>query len=88
MSARLHQRVGETSAALAASRWREHFTGDPVFLSTQLRIEGDLALAAGDTAGARKAWGRYLALRPAPDAGAAGAATSVVRRQLEDLGRR
>jgi hypothetical protein len=88
MSARLHQRLGETSAALTASRWREHFTGDPVFLSTQLRLEGDLALASGDTAAARKAWARYLALRPAPEAGAAAAATSAVRRQLEDSGRR
>jgi DNA-binding SARP family transcriptional activator len=85
VAARLHEKRGELKQALAASRWREHYTGDPVFLATQLRLEGDLARQLGDVASARRAYRHYLALRPAPDAGAAAAATEIVRRELAAL---
>jgi tetratricopeptide (TPR) repeat protein len=42
MSSRLHEQLGERSLALAASRWRERYTGDPFFLSTQLALEHSL----------------------------------------------
>jgi hypothetical protein len=63
VAARLHERRGELKEALAASRWREHYTGDPMFLSTQLRIEAEVARKLGDTAAAARAERRYLALR-------------------------
>jgi tetratricopeptide (TPR) repeat protein len=63
LAARLHERRGELKEALAASRWREHYTGDPMFLSTQLRIEAEVARKLGDTAAAARAERRYLALR-------------------------
>jgi hypothetical protein len=62
-SARLHRRLGETQLALAASRWREHYTGDPVFLSTQLELESELARRAGDSVSATRAAAAREALR-------------------------
>ena len=88
LAARLHQRRGQLKPALAASRWREHYTGDPIFLSTQLRLEGDIALELGDTVAAVRAYRRYLALRTNPDPGLAADATGAVRRQLAQLERR
>lgn len=88
LAARLHERRGELRQALVASRWREHYTGDPMFLATQLRIEGDLARELGETDAAMRAYRRYLALRPSPDAGSARTATEDVRRRLAALERR
>jgi DNA-binding SARP family transcriptional activator len=85
LAARLHEKRGELRAALVASRWREHYTGDPMFLATQLRLEGDLARELGDVPAAIRAYRRFLALRPSPDAGAATAATEIVRRELAAL---
>jgi DNA-binding SARP family transcriptional activator len=62
-SARLHQQLGELRLALAASRWREHYTGDPVFLSTQLELESDLAHRLGDSVSAARAAAARDALR-------------------------
>jgi hypothetical protein len=88
VAARLHEQRAELKQALAASRWREHYTGDPMFLATQLRMEGDLARELGDIPAALRAYRRYLALRPAPDAGGAMVATEAVRRQVTELERR
>jgi hypothetical protein len=84
MSARLHEKLGELSLALAASRWREHYTGDPVFLSTQLEMEGDLAARAGDRIGAERAYRHFLALRPAPESAAG---TNAVLGRLQTIAR-
>jgi hypothetical protein len=88
MSARLHEKLGRHDLALASSRWRERFTGHPVFLSMQLRDEAELALRTGDRDGAIRAYRHYLALRPAPEPGAASDATAAARRQLAQLERR
>ncbi len=65
--ARLHERVGDQPGALRAIRRRAYLTGWPRYLSMTLRVEGDLAAQAGDTAGARAAYERYLILRGDPD---------------------
>ncbi|HVX41735.1 MAG TPA: BTAD domain-containing putative transcriptional regulator [Gemmatimonadaceae bacterium] len=62
-SARLHAALGDTSAALVAARRREHLTGPPIFLSTELREEAMYARAMGDTAGAARALRHLEALR-------------------------
>jgi hypothetical protein len=64
VAARLHAALKDTAAALVAARRREHLTGDPVFLSTQLKEEALYARAVGDTAGARRADTHLKALRP------------------------
>jgi hypothetical protein len=64
-SARLHAALGDTAAALVAARRREHLTGDPIFLSTELREEAAYARAAGDRAGAGRALAHLAALRAA-----------------------
>lgn len=88
IAARLHQRRGELKRALAATRWREHYTGDPTFLATQLRMEGDLALELNDRPAALRAYRRYLALRTDPEPGPASLLTGSVRQRLADLERR
>lgn len=88
IAARLHERRGELKRALAATRWRENYTGDPTFLATQLRMEGDLALELDDTAAALHAYGRYLALRTNPEPGHASLLTESVRQRLSELARR
>jgi tetratricopeptide (TPR) repeat protein len=67
--ARLHEFRGDPLAALAATRRRavQYEPGFNLLLSTQLREEGRLALAVGDTAGAVRAYRHYLALRPDPE---------------------
>jgi hypothetical protein len=62
---RLHAALGDTAAALVAARRREHLTGDPLFLSTELREEAVYARAVGDSAGARRAEAHLTALRGA-----------------------
>lgn len=63
VSARLHAALGDTAGALVAARRREHLTGDPVFLSTELREEARYAAALGDRNGAARASARLRALR-------------------------
>jgi hypothetical protein len=60
---RLHAALGDTAAALVASRRREHLTGDPLFLSTELREEAVYARAVGDSVGAVRAAAHLAALR-------------------------
>jgi DNA-binding SARP family transcriptional activator len=64
VAARLHALLGDTAAALVAARRREHLTGDPLFLSTQLREEARYARAVRDTAGSTRAETHLKALRP------------------------
>ncbi len=62
-SARLHAALGDTAAALVAARRREHLTGPPIFLATELREEAKYAAATGDAAGAARATKHLAALR-------------------------
>jgi hypothetical protein len=62
-AARLHAALGDTAAALVAARRREHLTGDPLFLSTELAEEAKYAAALGDSAGAARAAAHWRALR-------------------------
>ncbi|MBI1967468.1 MAG: hypothetical protein HYS40_05725 [Gemmatimonadetes bacterium] len=61
--ARLHEARGDLPSALAAVRRRTPFQFLPLYFSTYLREEGRLAALAGDTAGAIRAYWRYLDLR-------------------------
>jgi hypothetical protein len=67
--ARLWERQGDLTAALAAVRRRDrHWLPSGLFfLSTFLREEGRLASLTGDTTGAIRAYRHYLALRAEPD---------------------
>ncbi|MDP1891772.1 MAG: winged helix-turn-helix domain-containing protein [Gemmatimonadaceae bacterium] len=62
-AARLHATLGDTAAALVAARRREHFTGEPFFLATELREEAIYARAVGDVGGAARATAHLKALR-------------------------
>lgn len=62
-SAQLHAALGDTAAALVAARRREHLTGPPIFLSTELREEATYAAAMGDKDGAARARAHLAALR-------------------------
>jgi DNA-binding SARP family transcriptional activator/tetratricopeptide (TPR) repeat protein len=55
---------GDAEGALRVVRRR---AGSPFMLPTQLRLEGRLATLVGDTAGACRAYARYLALREDPE---------------------
>jgi tetratricopeptide (TPR) repeat protein len=63
VAARLYETTGRLDLALAAARRREHLTGHPLFLSTQLRLEARLADKAGDRDGSARATRHYEALR-------------------------
>ncbi len=63
VAARLHASLGDTAAALVAARRREHLTGEPFFLATQLREEALYARALGDADGAARAQAHLRALR-------------------------
>lgn len=65
--ARLYQRVGSREHALQALRKRAYLAGWPRYRASAWREEGRLAELAGDLAGARRAYQRYLALRTAPE---------------------
>ncbi len=65
--ARLHERLGSRERALEAVRRRAYLSGWPRYLASAWREEGRLAELAGDVAGARRAYQRYLALRTAPE---------------------
>lgn len=61
--ARLYDAMGQRDRARAAIARRPYLRAWPRYLTTQLRLDGDLALAAGDTAAALRAYTRFLALR-------------------------
>lgn len=63
VSARLHAALGDTAAALVAARRREHLTGDPIFLASELEAEARYATALGDKEGAARAMTHLAALR-------------------------
>ncbi len=65
--ARLRLAGGDTAGALGAVRRRINFYVNVAGLSTLLRMEGDLAAALGDSAGAIRAYRHYLALRTDPE---------------------
>jgi hypothetical protein len=65
--ARLHQRLGDPQAALAAVRRRTRDVAWPRYLATAWYDEGRYAMAAGVTGEAREALRRYLVLRSHPD---------------------
>jgi hypothetical protein len=70
MLAQMLWRHGEPERALAAVRRRPYsapFLVYYVAFPEYLRVEGRLAAIVGDTAGAIKAYGHYLALREDPD---------------------
>jgi hypothetical protein len=75
--ARLLEATGDSGAALAAVRRRPYFIGWQPFLAASLLYEGRLAAAAGDRAGAIRAYEHYLALRHDPEPPLRAAADSV-----------
>ena len=90
--ARLRESRGQLDAALAATRRRAYIPDLDehrilVALPTSLRLEGRLAALTGDTAGARRAYRHYLALRSDPEPALRPQADSV-RRALAALGPR
>jgi hypothetical protein len=64
---RLHQRLGDPDAALAAVRRRAHEAAWPRYLATGWKEEGEYALAVEAFDEAREAFRRYLLLRSQPD---------------------
>jgi len=82
VAARLWDASGEPVRALAAIRRRRMDVH--LYLAPDLREEGRLALAAGDTAGAVAVWRHYLALRSDPEP-ALRAEAAQVRRQADLL---
>jgi tetratricopeptide (TPR) repeat protein len=75
--ARLYDRLGERSRALAAIRRRPYLTGWPRYLIPALREEGRLAEVTGDTRGAIAAYSAYLTARTAPEESVASQVASV-----------
>jgi DNA-binding SARP family transcriptional activator len=75
--ARLREEQGDFPGALAAVRRRSYEWWMPTFLSTYLHEEGRLAALTGDRMGAIRAYRHYLALRSAPEPGAAPEVTRV-----------
>ncbi len=71
MLARLLEKRGDASGALAAHRRRPTASNSEFasVLPATLREEGRLAALVGDTAGAIRAYQHYLTLRDQPDAG-------------------
>jgi DNA-binding SARP family transcriptional activator/TolB-like protein len=62
--ARLYERRGEIRSALAAARRRWDV---PFFVSSYLRMEGELAARMGDAGGSARAYRRFLNLRESPE---------------------
>jgi eukaryotic-like serine/threonine-protein kinase len=65
--ARLRERQGDLRGALAAVRRRPYAYHLIEYFAPHLREEGRLAVLAGDTAAAIRAWRHYLALRSDPE---------------------
>jgi len=81
---RLYERVGRRGRALEVLRRHPYMTGWPAYLATAWAAEGRLAEAMADSATARWAYERYLALRDQPEAGLTPSVDSV-RRRLDSL---
>ncbi|HSQ30149.1 MAG TPA: serine/threonine-protein kinase [Gemmatimonadaceae bacterium] len=58
----LRERQGDLAGALTAAG-RVGYVGSPVFLASQLREQGRLAVLSGDRARAIRAWTHYLVIR-------------------------
>ena len=82
--ARLYERLGQRRRALEVLRRRPYMAGWPAYLATAWAAEGRLSEATSDSASARRAYRRYLALRDEPEPGVAPRVDSV-RRRLESL---
>ena len=82
---RLYERLGRHRRALEVLRRRPYMTGWPAYLATTYAEEGRLAETVSDSATARRAYERYLALRAEPEPEVA-ASVEEVRRRLESLG--
>ena len=67
VSARLRAAHGDVAGALAAVRRRGEPGDQKILLSSYLREEGRLALLAGDTTGALRAYRHFLVLRSDPE---------------------
>ncbi|HEU4990467.1 MAG TPA: hypothetical protein VFT41_11830, partial [Gemmatimonadaceae bacterium] len=87
VSARLHAALGDTAGALIAARRREHLTGDPLFLSSELLAEARMAAALHDRDNAERSYREFLALQPTPEPGAPADAVARVRAELARLQR-
>jgi hypothetical protein len=77
---------GDTTRALEAIRRRAVHPDWIVLLPAYLLVEGHLAAATGDTAGAIRAYRHYLSLRSDPDAGPIANDVTDVRNALVTLG--
>jgi len=82
--ARLHERLGDVSGALAATRRRSYMVGWPRYLATTLRAEGRYAGLLGATEVAHSAYERFLALRAQADSALA-PDVQAVRRAVTSL---
>ena len=82
--ARLYERLGERRRALEVLQRQPYMAGWPAYLATAWGEEGRLAEALSDSASARRAYARYLALRDEPEPDVAPRVDSV-RRRLEGL---
>ena len=67
LAARLHERSGNDTAALAAVERRPHIGAGTSFLASSLCFEGRLATRVGDRKRAITAYRHYLMLRSHPD---------------------
>jgi serine/threonine-protein kinase len=84
--AELYTEAGDTLRALSVVRRRPFNWFNPVLLTSNLLMEGRLAAATGDTAGAARAYRHYLGLRSQPEPPLVAQRDSVAR-ELGDLGR-
>ena len=82
--ARLYERLGQRRRALEVLQRQPYMAGWPAYLATAWNEEGRLAEALSDSASARRAYTRYLALRDEPEPDVAPRVDSV-RRRLEGL---
>jgi len=71
MIARLHERLGDDSRALAALRRRPYMMDWPRYLAVVLREEARLSEKTGDLAGMREALEHYRSYREPANVGAA-----------------
>lgn len=78
--ARLYERTGQPRRALDVLRRQPYMAGWPAYLATAWVEEGRLAESMADSATARRAYARYLALRDQPEPDVAPAVDSVRRR--------
>jgi serine/threonine-protein kinase len=85
VASRLYEERSDFVRAVAAVRRRPYdISQGPVGLAAYLRAEGRLAALAGDTAGARSAYRRYLSLRADPEPSLA-RQVAAVRAALDSL---